>query len=98
MISVLSALAMLLTLSVDAVAQPAMAAADRALAREILRELVEIPTTEAEGTARAAQMLVARLNAAGFPKEDVQVLGPDARTQIWSRASAAAIPAPVRCC
>ena len=49
-------------------------AADRALAREILEELVEIPTTQAEGTTRAAQAIAARLVAAGFPKEDVQII------------------------
>ena len=49
--------------------------------REIFEELVEIPSTETEGTARAAQMLAGRLTAAGFLKEDVQVLGPSAKTQ-----------------
>ena len=48
--------------------------ADRALAREILEELVEIPTTQEDGTARAAQAMAARLAAAGFPKEDVQII------------------------
>src|SRR5512145_1731035 len=64
-----------------AVAQPALSTADRAVAREIFEELVEIPSTEADGTGRAAQMLATRLIAAGLPKEDVQVLGPDAKTQ-----------------
>jgi acetylornithine deacetylase/succinyl-diaminopimelate desuccinylase-like protein len=50
---------------------------DRALAREILEELVEIPTTGAEGTARAAQAIVTRLLAAGFSKEDVQMVVSD---------------------
>jgi acetylornithine deacetylase/succinyl-diaminopimelate desuccinylase-like protein len=54
-------------------AQPAPAA-DRVLAREILEELIEIPTTEAEGTSRAAEAIVTRLVAAGFPKEDVQIV------------------------
>ena len=39
-----------------------------------------MPTTETEGTSRAAQAVANRLIAAGFPKEDVRVLGPDART------------------
>ena len=47
-------------LSGQAGAQPPPAA-DRALAREILEELVEIHTTEDEGTARAAQAMIARL-------------------------------------
>ena len=49
-------------------------AADRVLAREILKELVEIPTTPAEGTTRAAQAVAARLLNAGFPEEDVQII------------------------
>jgi acetylornithine deacetylase/succinyl-diaminopimelate desuccinylase-like protein len=56
-----------------AAAQPAPAA-DRALAREILEELVEIPTTQADGTTRAAQAIAARLVAAGFPKQDVNII------------------------
>ena len=48
--------------------------ADRALAREILKELVEIRTTQEDGTARAAQAVIARLAAAGFPKEDLQII------------------------
>ena len=67
-------------LCAGALAQPAIPA-ERTLAREILEELVEIPSTASEGTARAAQMLAGRLAAVGFPKEDIQVLGPDAKTQ-----------------
>ena len=63
-----------------AAAQPAMTA-DRSLAREILKELVEIQTTEDHGTSQAAQAIAARLIAAGFPKEDVEVIGHDARAQ-----------------
>jgi acetylornithine deacetylase/succinyl-diaminopimelate desuccinylase-like protein len=47
------------------------------LAREIYKELVEIDTTDEHGeTTRAAEAMAARLRAAGFPAEDVQVLGP----------------------
>jgi acetylornithine deacetylase/succinyl-diaminopimelate desuccinylase-like protein len=53
--------------------------ADRALAREILNELIEIPTTQADGTTRAAQAIAVRLLNAGFPKEDVQVITSDAK-------------------
>ncbi len=60
-----------------AAAQPAAPAADRALAREILEELIEIPTTQSDGTARAVQAITARLLAAGFPKEDVRVITSD---------------------
>ncbi|RPI55656.1 MAG: M20/M25/M40 family metallo-hydrolase [Acidobacteria bacterium] len=79
--SVVNVLAAFLLLCAQAVAQPAIPAGDRALVREIFEELVEIPTTAAEGTGRAAQMLAGRLLAAGFPKQDVQVLGPDAKTR-----------------
>src|SRR5881392_1599458 len=55
--------------------------ADRALARDILRELVEINTTDSLGnTPRAARAMAQRLLAAGFPAPDVRVLiGPDAK-------------------
>src|SRR5947207_7290263 len=55
--------------------------ADRALARDILRELVEINTTDSLGnTPRAARAMARRLVAAGFPAADVRVLiGPDPR-------------------
>lgn len=43
--------------------------------REIYKELIEIDTTEARGNCtQAAQAMAARLRAAGFPAEDVQVL------------------------
>ena len=74
------AVAVLVFVGSHAGAQPAPSA-DRALAREILEELVEIQTTEEQGTARAAETLAARLIAAGFPKDDVHVIGHDARTQ-----------------
>jgi acetylornithine deacetylase/succinyl-diaminopimelate desuccinylase-like protein len=46
------------------------------LARDILRELVEINTTSNVGSGEAAQALAARLKAAGFPPGDVRLLGP----------------------
>ena len=47
------------------------------LARELLRELVEINTTDSVGdNTAAAQAMADHLLAAGFPAEDVQVLGP----------------------
>ncbi len=48
----------------------------RQLAKEILRELVEIKTTQSEGTTRAAEAVAARLRAAGFAEGDIQILGP----------------------
>ncbi|MBI5071058.1 MAG: M20/M25/M40 family metallo-hydrolase [Deltaproteobacteria bacterium] len=50
------------------------------LAREIHRELVEINTVTATGdTFQAANAMAARLRAAGFAAEDVQVLSPAPR-------------------
>jgi acetylornithine deacetylase/succinyl-diaminopimelate desuccinylase-like protein len=58
-------------------AQSGISETDRRLVREILAELVLIPTTEADAaTPRAAQVLADRLVAAGFPRTDVNVLGP----------------------
>ena len=45
------------------------------LARDIFRELIEINTTHQFGSTRAAEAAAARLRAAGFSGEDVQVLG-----------------------
>ena len=52
----------------------------RALARDILRQLIEIDTTDERGdTTAAAEAMAARLRDAGFPAADVQVLGPEPR-------------------
>ena len=61
-----------------AIAQPALAqtAAQREL-REIYKELVEINTTDSAGSCtEAAQALAARLEAAGLPAQDLQVIAP----------------------
>ena len=53
---------------------------DQRLARELLAELVAINTTHSVGnTTQAAEAMRARLLAAGFPAEDVLVLGPSPR-------------------
>jgi acetylornithine deacetylase/succinyl-diaminopimelate desuccinylase-like protein len=57
---------------VAAAAQPSQ----KQLAREILRELVEVNTSERHGTRAAAERIADRLRAAGFPAGDVQVIGP----------------------
>ena len=50
------------------------------LARDLLEELVEIDTTDSRGDNTAAsEAMAARLLAAGFPEEDVRVLGPAPR-------------------
>jgi acetylornithine deacetylase/succinyl-diaminopimelate desuccinylase-like protein len=47
------------------------------LAREILKELIEINTTDAAGdNTRAAEALAARFRKAGYPAGDVQVFAP----------------------
>ncbi len=68
-------------LSHAAAAQVVLPTGERTLVREILAELVQIPTTEAEGaTPRAAQAMADRLVAAGFARDDIRVLGPNPRT------------------
>jgi len=68
-------------LVVPAHAQVVLPPAERTLAREVLQELIQIQTTEAEGaTPRAAQAMADRLLAAGFPREDVQVLALNPKT------------------
>ncbi len=48
----------------------------RAFARDLLRELIEINTTDSVGNVtQAAEAMAARFRAAGFPDADVQVLG-----------------------
>ena len=62
-------------------AQSAAPGPNDSLAREIYKELVEINTTDtpAGNVTKAADAVAARLKAAGFPGDDVQVLGPDPR-------------------
>jgi acetylornithine deacetylase/succinyl-diaminopimelate desuccinylase-like protein len=48
----------------------------RRLAREILKELIEINTTLRFGSAKAAEAMAARLRTAGFSATDVQLLAP----------------------
>ncbi len=54
--------------------------ADQRLASEIFQQLIEINTTDSVGDCTAAaQAMAERLKAAGFPEEDMKVLGPHAR-------------------
>jgi acetylornithine deacetylase/succinyl-diaminopimelate desuccinylase-like protein len=63
-------------------AQSPALTADRALAREIFAELVGINTTYEHGaTTPAAEAVARRLRAAGFPAEDVQVIGPTEKSK-----------------
>jgi acetylornithine deacetylase/succinyl-diaminopimelate desuccinylase-like protein len=50
------------------------------LARDIFKELIEINTTDSVGSITdASEAMAKRLREAGFPAEDVQVLGPNDR-------------------
>jgi acetylornithine deacetylase/succinyl-diaminopimelate desuccinylase-like protein len=54
--------------------------AEQRLAREIFQQLIEINTTDSVGDCTAAANAMAgRLKAAGFPEEDLKVLGPHPR-------------------
>src|SRR5437763_1236668 len=66
--------------SAGAAAQDGLSPADRVLARDIFRQLIEINTTDSLGnTPRAARAMAQRLRAAGFAAPDLRVLiGPDA--------------------
>src|SRR6185436_14186001 len=56
--------------------------AAKALEREILKQLIEINTSDSAGhTGEAANAIAARLLAAGFPPADVRVLGYSPRYQ-----------------
>jgi acetylornithine deacetylase/succinyl-diaminopimelate desuccinylase-like protein len=62
------------------VAAPAADDAMRPLARDIFKQLVEINTTDSVGsTSAAAEAMAQRLRDAGFPAEEIQVLGPNPR-------------------
>jgi acetylornithine deacetylase/succinyl-diaminopimelate desuccinylase-like protein len=81
-------------------ALPAASASDRALAREIFKELIEINTTDtpAGNVTTATAAMRKRFLDAGFPAEDVLLLGPDARKQnlvVRMRAEGAPIEKPV---
>ena len=62
---------------------PATSAEDRALAREIFKELIEINTTDTPlgNVSTATAAMQRRFLDAGFPAEDVRLLGPNARKQ-----------------
>jgi acetylornithine deacetylase/succinyl-diaminopimelate desuccinylase-like protein len=50
-------------------------------AREIFRELIEIRSTHDVGTAKVANAIAARLKAAGYTSDEVQILGPKAGSE-----------------
>ncbi|MGD0732582.1 MAG: M20/M25/M40 family metallo-hydrolase [Terracidiphilus sp.] len=62
---------------------PKTSAEDRALAREIFKQLIEINTTDTPlgNVTTATAAMQKRILDAGFPAEDVHLLGPDPRKQ-----------------
>jgi len=79
---------------------PATSAEDRALARAIFKELIEINTTDTPlgNVTTATAAMRKRFLDAGFPPGDVHLLGPDARKQnlvVWLRAAGPATQKPV---
>ena len=71
--------AMALALTVSGAAQD-LPAADRALARDIFKQLIEINSTDSVGSVTAAATAMRqRLLAGGFAAEDLKLLGPNDR-------------------
>ena len=67
-------------LSASGQARSAGDEANRQLARDIFKQLIEINTTDSSGnTTVAAEAMAQRLRDAGFPASDAQVLGPNPR-------------------
>lgn len=50
---------------------------ERAYARELLRQMVEVDTTAANGTRVLAELLAGRMRAEGFEGDDVRLVVPD---------------------
>jgi acetylornithine deacetylase/succinyl-diaminopimelate desuccinylase-like protein len=94
------ALSALLTAPLIAQAPTPASAEDRALAHSILKELIEINTTDTPrgNVTTAAVAMQKRMLDAGFAPKDVQLLGPDARKQnlvVRIRAAGASTEKPV---
>ena len=49
----------------------------KSLARDIFKELIEINTSSKYGSTKAAEAMADRLKTAGFPVNDIQLIGPD---------------------
>src|SRR5439155_5918905 len=61
-------------------APPTLDARSKQLTYDIYKQLIEINTTDSIGnTTTAAGAMAARLRAAGFPADDVQLLAPNPR-------------------
>ncbi|HWM65916.1 MAG TPA: M20/M25/M40 family metallo-hydrolase [Steroidobacteraceae bacterium] len=75
-LAVLLALAILSTTWAATPPGPVPPKADQELARDILRELVDINTTHEHGSTAAAQVMQQQLLAVGFAAEDVVLIAP----------------------
>jgi acetylornithine deacetylase/succinyl-diaminopimelate desuccinylase-like protein len=79
-IAKLSPLAFLVGVAIAPAAYSQSLAPQQRLAREIFQELVDINTTDSAGnTTLAAEAMARRLRAAGFPAQDIHLLGPEPR-------------------
>ena len=73
-------LALLLAAATLAFIETGPPSSEDVLAREIFEELIEINSTDSVGdNTKAAEAMARRLRDAGFPEEDVHVLGPHPR-------------------
>jgi acetylornithine deacetylase/succinyl-diaminopimelate desuccinylase-like protein len=76
----LALLGLLFTGAAVAFVETGPPSAEDTLARDIFEELIEINTTDSVGdNTKAAEAMARRLRDAGFPEEDVRVLGPHPR-------------------
>jgi acetylornithine deacetylase/succinyl-diaminopimelate desuccinylase-like protein len=79
---ILAAVAAVAALLCSVLARADAAADTRALARDILKQLIEINTADSEGSVTAAsESMAQRLRDAGFPESDIHVLGATDRTK-----------------
>src|SRR6185369_8606304 len=67
------------------------------MGRDIYRELIETDTSHSKGdTTKAAELLAGRFRAAGFPQQDIQVIGPaPTNKNLVVRFRGAGVKAPV---
>ncbi|MEO8427637.1 MAG: M20/M25/M40 family metallo-hydrolase [Verrucomicrobiota bacterium] len=73
----ISGCALWITLFGETYCQSGELSSHQKFVREIYQELIEINTTHSSGdTTKAAQAMAARLKAAGFPADEIQILGP----------------------
>ncbi|HTP86313.1 MAG TPA: M20/M25/M40 family metallo-hydrolase [Bryobacteraceae bacterium] len=74
----LNRLACVIALTAALLSAQSPAPEQRAFARDLLRELIEINTTDSAGDlTRAAEAMRAHFRAAGFPETDIQLIVPD---------------------